>query len=283
MNLPKQYQHGKFVILPLPYEQNVTYGKGASRGLEEIIRASYFLEYYDEQFDSEPYEEGITLLKPLQLKKCTPEQMIETVAETVLQQAEKFVIGLGGDHAVTLGMVKGMELLQEKSENQNDFSVIILDAHADFRDSWNGSPYNHACVARQLAKKRDLLIAGVRAMDSDEARMIAERPHVHLLKSHELSLRKIKALLPKLKKNVYLSIDVDVFDPSFIRNTGTPEPGGLLWDQLIDILRLIFQEKEVIAADIVEFAPRENFRAEAYALAKLVYKIMAMKEKKDKK
>ncbi|MBI1968362.1 agmatinase [Candidatus Woesearchaeota archaeon] len=279
MNLPEQYQQGKFVILPLPYEHKGTYGPGASRGPEEISKASYFLEYYDEQFDSEPYEKGITLLKPLPLKNCTPEQMIQKVASTVAQQQNKFVIGLGGDHAVTLGMVKGMEQRQEKDNSRyspNDFSVIILDAHADFRDSWNGSPYNHACVARQLAKKHDLLIAGVRSMDKDECIMIKERPHVHLLRSSELSLKKIKSLLPELKKNVYFSIDVDVFDLSFIRNTGTPEPGGVFWHQLISILQLIFREKNVIGADIVEFAPQENFRAEAYALAKLAYKIMVL-------
>ncbi|HLC98082.1 MAG TPA: agmatinase [Candidatus Nanoarchaeia archaeon] len=283
MNLPKQYQNGKFVILPLPYEQNVTYGKGASRGPEEISNASYFLEYYDEQFDCKPYEKGITLLQPLPLKNCTPEQMIKEVAGAVAQQQNKFVIGLGGDHAVTLGMIQGMEQLQEKEKNRyspSDFSVIILDAHADFRDSWNGSMYNHACVARQLAKKHDLLLIGIRAMDADEAKMIRERKHVHVIKSSDLSLQRVKALLPKLKKNIYLSIDVDVFDLSFIRNTGTPEPGGLFWNEAIELLQLIFREKNVIGADIAEFAPQENFRAEAYALAKLAYKVMAMKEKK---
>lgn len=279
MNLPEEYRDGKFVILPLPYEHKVTYGKGASRGPEEIIKASYYLEYYDVEHNSEPYQQGITLRKPLSLQHFRPEAMITYVAAAVQKEMaqpekKKVVIGLGGDHAVTLGMVKGMEQLHNK------FSVIILDAHADFRDSWNGSPYNHACVSRQLAKKHDVLLLGVRSMDADEARMIKERKHVHLLKCSELSLQHVKSLLPKLKKNIYLSIDVDVFDSSFIRNTGTPEPGGLFWNKAIELLQLIFKEKNVIGADLVEFAPQENFRAEAYALAKLVYKLMGLKAKR---
>lgn len=275
MNLPEEYRDGKFVILPLPYEHQVTYGQGASRGPEEISKASYYLEYYDVEHHSEPYQQGIALRKPLPLQNLQPEAMIARIADAVQKEKKKFVIGLGGDHAVTLGMVKGMEQLQEKRQAL-DFSVIILDAHADFRDSWNGSMFNHACVSRQLAKKHDLLLLGVRSMDVDEARMIKERKHVHLLKSSELSLRRIKALLPRLKKDVYLSIDVDVFDPAFIRNTGTPEPGGIFWSQLIQLLQLIFREKNVIGADFVEFAPQENFRTEAYALAKLVYKLVGM-------
>jgi agmatinase len=110
-------------------------------------------------------------------------------------------------------------------------------------------------------------------MDVDEARMIKESDNVHLVKSYEYSLDKLKEVLPKLKDNVFITIDVDVFDPSFIRNTGTPEPGGMIWNEMIDALALIFKEKKVIGADIVEFAPKVNFESEAYALAKLVYKM----------
>ena len=277
MNLPPEYStdNSKFVILPIEYEKEVTFGTGASKGSIEIIKASKHLEYYDEEFDNEPFLSGVKLLNPLQLNSASPEEMRDFISETVVQQKNKFVIGLGGDHAVTIGLVKGQEQLQE------DFSVLILDAHADFRDSWNGSNLNHACVTKQLSKKHEVVVVGVRSMDKDEALQIVSDENVQILKAHEFTLEKFKQILPQLKKKVYLSIDVDVFDPSIIRNTGTPEPGGLYWDQIIDILRLIFHDKEVIGADVVEFAPQEedNYSAEAYSLAKLVYKMMALYKK----
>lgn len=268
MNLPEQYQNGKFVILPISYEKDLTYGTGTSNGPKEIIEASKHLEYYDEEFDNEPFEKGIKLLPILELD--TPEEMITTVSNKVQENKNKFIIGLGGDHAVTIGLTKNLD---------EDTSVIIFDAHADFRDSWNNSTLNHACTAKQISKKHDLALIGVRSMDVDEKNQIENNENVHLIKAHQFSLENIKQILPKLKNKIYISIDVDVFDPSFIRNTGTPEPGGLTWQQVINSLKFIFQNKEVVGADIVEFAPKYNFQAEAYSLAKLVYKIMSMKEK----
>lgn len=292
MNLPKEYRKGKFVILPIEYEKDLTFGTGTINGPKEIIAASKHLEYYDEQFDCEPFEKGIELLEPI--KATEPEEMIEKVSAKIKKLytgarhdydfsdenscasigasvQNKFVIALGGDHSVTIGLVKAQEQIHQ------DFSVIILDAHADFRDSWNNSSLNHACVAKQVSKKHDLALLGIRSMDIDEKKQIDNNENVHLLKAYGFTLDKLKEILPKLKDKVYISIDVDVFDPSFIRNTGTPEPGGFNWNQMIAILKTIFKNKEVVAADIVEFSPKENFQAEAYALAKLVYKIMAMK------
>lgn len=272
MSLPPKYrtENAKFVILPIEYEKALTYGKGASKGSAEIIKASEHLEYYDDQFDVEPYEQGIRILEPLFLNDVEPEEMVKQVAEAVSHQKDKFLIGLGGDHAVTIGVVKGLEKLHD------EFSIIQFDAHADFRDSWD-SPLNHACVAKQISKKHSLLLVGVRSMDVDEKEQMEEKENVFLIKKYDYSLEKIKQLLPKLHHKVYITIDVDVFDPSFIRNTGTPEPGGFRWEEVIESLQLIFQEKEVIGADIVEFAPNYNFEAEAYSLAKLAYKIMALK------
>ena len=269
MNLPSKYQTGKFVILPIEYEKDLTYGDGASLGSKEIIAASKHLEYYDEQFDCEPFEKGIELLDSV--KADEPEEMVEKVSKEIKKHQDKFVIGLGGDHFVTIGLVKAQEQFHK------DFSVIILDAHADFRDSWNNSALNHACVAKQISKNHEVALLGVRSMDIDEKKQIENNENVHLLNAYNFNLTKLREILPKLKNKVYLSIDVDVFDPSFIRNTGTPEPGGFNWNQVIAILKTIFNEKQVIAADIVEFSPKENFQAEAYALAKLCYKIMAMK------
>lgn len=275
MSLPPKYrtENAKFVILPIEYEKALTYGPGASKGSMEIIKASEHLEYYDEQFDVEPYEQGIRVLEPLKLNDVQPEEMVRRVSEVVSQQKDKFLIGLGGDHAVTIGIVKGLEQLHD------EFSVIQFDAHADFRDSWNGSPLNHACVAKQISKKHSLLLVGVRSMDVDEKEQMEEKENVFLIKKYDYTLEKIKEILPKLHQKVYITIDVDVLDPSFIRNTGTPEPGGLRWEVVVESLKVIFENKQVIGADIVEFAPNINFEAEAYSLAKLAHKIMALKSK----
>ncbi len=261
MNLPEEYRKGKFVILPIEYEGKVSYGKGAMDGSKEIIAASLQLEYYDCEFDCEPFEKGIELLNA-----------VTDLSEIANLVNEKFTVFLGGDHAITISTVKALEKVHD------EFSVIIFDAHPDMFHSWNGSENNHRCVSARVSNNHELALLGVRSMDRDEKNIIDNHENVHLVKADELSLDKIKEILPKLKQKVYLSIDVDVFDPSFIRNTGTPEPGGMQWQELINSLKLIFSEKEVIAADIVEFSPLENYRAEAYSLAKLVYKILALQD-----
>lgn len=279
MSLPQEYstKEAKIHILPITYEKDVTYGKGAKKGPSEIIKASEHLEYYDEQFDCEPFVKGIHLHNEITFNDKTPKEAMQKIAEKVKQiPKDKFIIGLGGDHATTIGLVKGQQ------DNHEEFSILILDAHADMRHTWNNSEYNHACVAKRLIKDHNIGIIGVRAMDKAEADEINQSENVHIIKAHEYEKNKVKDILSKLHKNVYISVDVDVFDPSFIRNTGTPEPGGLLWYDIIDILKQVFEEKNIIAADIVEFAPKENFKAESFALAKLVYKLCALKHLKQK-
>ena len=288
MALPEEYSKGKFIILPIAYEKNLTSGQGASKGPGEIIKASKHLEYYDEEFDCEPFMEGIELLPQLNLNDQKPEEMIEIVAENInqifkpvpkqqiskqhitKQNSDKFLIGLGGDHSVTLGIVKGLESIH------NEFAIIQFDAHSDFRDFWNGSSLNHACVEKQLSKKHPLLIVGVRSMDKSEKEQIDLNENVHLLLDHNYNITKLGEILPKLSEKVFITIDVDVFDPSFIRSTGTPEPGGFIWVDLIKAIKLIFENKTVIGSDIVEFSPKNNFESESFALAKLVYKIISL-------
>jgi len=267
MRLPEEYRRdgSKFCVLSLPFEGKVTYGRGASMGPQAIVEASEHLEYYDERFGQEPFVEGIL---PVVLDLPDDEEaMIRTVKDQFPKN--EFVVGLGGDHSVTLGMLEGYEV------RNGDFDVIVLDAHSDLRDSWNDSPLNHACVSRQASKKHDVLLVGVRSQDGDEAERKPE--NVRVIKKYEFAQDSFREALKDLKKRVYVSIDVDVFDPSFIRNTGTPEPGGFLWDDVVEMLATIFEEKAVIGADIVEFAPQEQYAAEAYSLAKLAYTLMALK------
>ena len=264
MDLPPEYRDGKFVILPIEYEKDLSYGVGASKGSLEIIKASGQLEYYDEQFEVEPFLEGIEQLGPVKVDE--PEEMINQVSQIVKENKNKFLIGIGGDHAVTIGLTKELE---------EDVSIIILDAHPDMFHSWNNSQYNHRCVAQRLVGKHKILEIGIRSMDVDEKKIIENNGNINLIKAYEYDKNKLVEELHKLTGKIYLSIDVDAFD--FIHNTGTPEPGGLNWNQMVEILKIVFENKEVIGADVVEFAPENNFRAEAYALAKLIYKVMGLK------
>ena len=269
MNLPEEYskEDSFFYILPIEYEKSLTYGKGASKGSQEIIKASQHLEYYDEQFDVEPFEKGIHTLPSLKLNEMSPKAAFNEIRNEHLKHKNKFVISLGGDHSVTIGCVKDKKC-----------SVIMLDAHPDMFHSWNGSEFNHRCVAQSIASNKKVLNIGVRSMDKDESDVIKQNQNVNIIKAYEFNETKLIEKLNELENDVYISIDVDCFDPSFIRNTGTPEPGGFFWNDVINILKIIFSYKNVIGADIVEFSPNENFQSEAFSLAKLCYKIMALRK-----
>jgi agmatinase len=248
-----------FKIIPIAYEGDVSYGKGASKGPEEIIKASENLEYYDEEFLNQPFINGI--------------ETLETTTEydkIKIEPNNFFPIAIGGDHSISI------PLIQDLNE---DVSIIIFDSHPDMFHSWNNSQKNHRCVAQRASDRHKVLIIGVRSMDKDEEDIIKSNDNVEIIKKHKFNLDILRKQLEKLEKKVYISIDVDVFDCSFIRNTGTPEPGGFFWDDIIEALKIIFSEKEVVGSDIVEFAPEINFRAEAYSLAKLCHKLMAMKMK----
>lgn len=270
MALPEEYagEQSKVAILPVPFEKDVTYGQGANKGPEEIIRASQYLEYYDDELDSEPFEQGIQLMGPLHCAD-NPQTAHDQIVEHAAKFTGRFIIGIGGDHSITSGFV---EALSKEHEN---LSVLILDAHADLRYSWKNSKWNHACVARRIAAKHKVGIIGVRAMDKYEKKYADNEDNVKIVKAYAISEESIKKVLAHLTDKVFISIDVDVFDPSFIRNTGTPEPGGLGWYDVLNILKRVFDEKNVVGADVVEFAPQLDFRAEAFALAKLVYKLAA--------
>ncbi len=290
MMLPDEYsdfEKSKFIVLPVAYEKDLTYGVGAANGACEIVNASSHLEYFDEEFNVEYFEEGVFVHPLLELNDESPESMLAKVQETVSTFGSgKFVIGLGGDHAITIGFVKGLEKFQ------GDFAVLQIDAHSDFRESWNGNQLNHACVIRRIVDEHEIIAVGIRAQDKDERLAIDANTKIQTIYGFEYSLEKVKSALLNLKsEKLYVTIDVDGFDPSVISCTGTPEPNGLLWQQVIDILKLCFSMKKVIGADVVEFAPTylENdggkevtnwCRVEAYTLARLVSKIMSLVVKK---
>lgn len=273
MNLPEEYRkNGYFQILPVEYEGNVTYGKGTSLGPNKIIRASSHLEYYDEEFDCEPFKKGIKTQQALDLEDVNPSEMVENVSSKV-QNTKGFPLIIGGDHSITIGAVKGFREKEDES-----FSVLVLDAHSDFRDRWNNSKYNHACVSKRISEENNTGIIGVRSQDISEKESINSEDNTRVLYSHEFSIEETKEIISDLDEKVYVSIDCDVFDPSLISCTGTPEPGGLDWRNVIDVLKIVFEEKKVIGADIVEFSPSKDreCRSESYTLARLAYKLMSL-------
>lgn len=267
MNLPKKYagKDSRYLVLPIEYEKDVTGRKGCSKAPWDIIKSSYQLEYYDETAGQEIFENGIKILPAAKTHK--------NVESRISGNHERFIVSLGGDHSVTIPILKAFE-----SSGRDDFSVILLDAHADLFDSWNGSKHNHRCVSKYASYKHDVAILGLRSLDREEARTIRDSENVHAVFASEDVHKKALDVLSRLKKDVYLSIDVDVFDPSFIRNTGTPEPGGFFWNDILRLLKMIFETKNVISADIVEFSPSRDSGAESYSLAKLAHKLMALKE-----
>ncbi len=269
MNLPEEYagENSKFLVVNIPWEKDVTYEKGASNGPEEIIKASHQLEYFDIDYEAEIFEKGI---KTIILNTESFENIKKQIPK--INVNEKFPVFIGGDHSVTIPVVKSID---------EDFDIVVFDAHADFFYSWNCSENNHRCVNRRLMDNHNILVIGLRSCDIEEFNQINKDDRIDYIKANEFNIGILKEKLSKLKKKVYVSIDVDVFDSSFIRNTGTPEPGGLTWNAVLSALEMVFNEKNIVASDVVEFAPNKGFDAEAYSLAKLVHKLFILKSHKN--
>lgn len=274
---PAQYtdfKNAATVILPIPYEGGVSYGRGTAGGPDAVIEASKHLEFYDEVLKAEPYRMGISTVMPPEIS-ANAERMQEAVFEAAknLIARNKYIVLLGGDHSLSFGYFKALHAVTDQ------LAVIQLDAHSDLRDTYEGSPFSHACIMSRIREiTGDTLQIGIRSMSLEEARRV-ESENLALctmsaLRSGEFD---IHAALNALADPVYLSVDVDVFDWSVIRNTGTPEPGGLLWDEALALLQHIFSQKDVIGIDVVELSDNPSDRNSAFAVAKLIYKMLGFK------
>ncbi len=264
------------IILPVPYEGGISYGSGTARAPDAVLLASAYLELYDEVLHCEPYRTGIATLGPPDHLE-NPEKMYATVyAETKsLIDKDKFVILLGGDHSITSSYCKALH------EKYGTMSVIQLDAHADLRDSYEGSTLSHACtMARVREYTRNTLQIGIRSISFEEAERV-EAEHIALCTMHEYRTAAfdLESALRNLPDPVFITWDVDVFDWSVIASTGTPEPGGLQWDEGMALLQKIVTMKNVIGFDVVELACNENDRNSPFAVAKLIYKMIGFKYK----
>lgn len=271
-----EYGPARAAILPVPYEGTVSYGKGASRGPAAILRASSYLEWYDEELSRLNFQAGITTVKPLGAEK-SPEKMAETVAKACkkLLKQGKFIAMLGGEHSISFGLYRALR------EKYPDLSVVQIDAHTDLRQELQGSPYSHGCVMRRICETcRRTAQVGIRSLSHEEALFIKEnRKAVYF--AHQIREKRgwLRNMLKQLGRNVFLTIDIDGLDPSVVPHTGTPEPGGLGWYETLDIIRAVFRERNVVAFDLVELAPTPYSAPSDFLAAKLVYRLIGYKFK----
>ncbi len=283
---PGMKSPARYSILPVPYDLTASYVKGAARGPAAIIEASTHMELYDEELGCEPYKAGIETLPAIE-PRDDPEDMIAVVQGAAARVLSKggIPVLLGGEHSVTLGMVRALR------DQYSALSVLQLDAHADLRDSYEASPYNHACVARRISELCPIVQAGIRSLSVEEAEFLktAGTGKGASIKTYYAADIKgavggaggrtapdlLDRIAGDLTQEVFITIDLDVFDPSIMPATGTPEPGGLGWYEVLGLLRAVASERKVVGFDLVELCPQPGNVAPDFMAARLVYKMMA--------
>lgn len=273
-DLPKQYstlKTAKAVILPVPYDGTSTWGKGADKGPGAILEASANMELYDIETASEVYKKNIFTAKPV-TEKGAPEKMVKKVETTAAEflKKGKFVVTLGGEHSVSAGVINAY------AKKFKNLSVLQLDAHSDLRPEYHGSKYNHACVMSRVRELCPIVQVGIRSMDIIEKPFI-KKDRVFFAENIYNKTDWMDKAISKLTDQVYITIDLDVFDPSILPSTGTPEPGGLGWYQVLEFLRKVIKKKNVVGFDVVELAPNKNEKSSDFLAAKLIYKLLSYK------
>ncbi|UCE17808.1 MAG: agmatinase [Gemmatimonadota bacterium] len=272
LGLPEEYSaeaDARFVVLPIPYEQTTTYVKGTRYGPEAIIEASQQVELYDEEFGSEPYTIGISTAQDVD-PNASPQGTLEEIYRSVSNILEKgkTPIALGGEHSITVGIVKAF------TEKIKDVTVLQLDAHADLRDEYLGSKLNHACTAWRLLEYAPIVQVGVRSLSKEEADSIKERNLAVFFAQEMRKNSSWEKVISQLGKNVYVSIDLDVFDPGIMPSVGTPEPGGLGWYDVLELVQGIARKRDIVGFDVVELCPQPGNIAPDFTAAKLIYKMI---------
>jgi len=270
------YETAAIAVLPIPYDGTSTWIKGADRGPAALLEASANMELYDIETDSEVYQRGITTLPPVQCP-ADPGEMAKCVysaARRVIDDS-KFLVGIGGEHSVSSGLVRAVY------ERFDGLSVLQLDAHSDLREEYDGSPFNHACVMARIKEYCPIVQVGVRSMDSLEKKNLdLDRVlFAHEWFDHPDPLGWINV---RLSENVYLTIDLDIFDPAVMPSTGTPEPGGLWWYDVMRIISGVAAQKNIVGFDVVELCPDPTNKAPDFMAAKLIYRTLSMIFKKEK-
>jgi len=265
------WENSKVVVLPVPYDSTTDWRSGTRDGPRAIIEASQYLEFYDLELEREIYQVGIHTLPEVQPDMSSPENMTQrvyAVAKELLGK-NKMVLMLGGEHSLTLGMVRAYR------EKHEALSVLQLDAHADLRDSYLGTRFGHATVMRRVCELCPIVPVGIRSLSGEEHGFIEETGIKPVFaKGTTLTENSIEQIIASLSHEVYITIDLDVLDPSIMSAVGTPEPGGLGWYEVLDLLREVARCKRIVGFDLVELCPNEGPLACAFLAAKLAYKLI---------
>lgn len=262
-------ENSKVMLVTVPYDGTSTWGKGADKGPELFLDASENMELYDIETATEPYLEGVYLAGEV-TEDSSPEAMTEAVYQKTKEmlQHDKLFTLFGGEHSVSIGSIRAVG---EKYEN---LTVLQLDAHTDLRPEFHGSTSNHACAVFEANQKHNLVQVGIRSCDVEEMQYV---PKGQCFWAHEIAENPnwIEDVLSKVSGNVYITIDLDAFDPSIAPSTGTPEPGGLAWYPTLKLLRKVFEKCNVVGFDIVELMDSPMAKPTAFLAAKLYYKMLA--------
>jgi agmatinase len=270
-DLPSPFSYmekSRIVLVSVPYDETSTWMKGSAKGPSAIMEASRNLELYDTETEGEVYRHGIYTDDPLKVPSSA-ELMVNHVRQSVrdwLNQG-KFVVTIGGEHSVSVGAVRAHH------EIYAEMSVLQLDAHADLRQDYQGSPYNHACTMARIRELCPITQVGIRSMDIEETKYM-DQNRIFFQERIIQQENWIDKVIETLSDKVYLTLDLDVLDPSIMPSTGTPEPGGMDWYTILTLIRRVTEKKELIGFDVVELCPSKQNRAPDFLAAKLIYKIL---------
>ena len=261
----------KIVLIPVPYDGTSTWQKGADKGPKAYLNASENMELYDIETGTEVYRQGVYLADAV-TENESPEAMVEAVHKATKKyiKRNKFVTIFGGEHSISIGTIRAF------NEMYPSLTVLHIDAHADLRKEYDGSTCNHACAVYEASQTTNLIQVGIRSMDVMEKTVMDEEKTYF---AHDMAVDDtwMDSAIDQMTDNVFITFDLDAFDPSIMPSTGTPEPGGLLWYETLDFLKQVFKEKNVVGFDIVELCPNKKEKSSDFLAAKLYYKMLSYK------
>lgn len=272
--IPEEYSQletSAIVILPVPYDGTSTWIKGADKGPEALLEASANMELYDIETNSEVYKKGIFTASAI-TENTSPEKMVEAVYKEAKKYIDlnKFLVTIGGEHSISSAPAKAI------CEKYKNVTVLQIDAHSDLRPEYEHSKYNHACVMARIQEFAPILQVGIRSMDTVELPNL-DKSRVYFAHEIRRNANWINDLVSKLTENTYITIDLDGFDPSIVAATGTPEPGGLSWEQVMDLMIAVNRNSNIVGLDVMELCPNENHPSSNFVATKLIYRILSEK------
>ena len=272
------FNTARVTVLPVPYDSTTEWHGGTRKGPKSIIEASFYLEWFDIELGGEIVNIGIHTLPELEPAMSSPKDMVDRVEVTVrnLIAKSKFVVTLGGEHSISCGAIRAY------NANYRDFSVLQLDAHTDLRDQYLGTAYSHACVMRRVIEICPITQVGIRSMSLEENEFIVTKGLKPFICTQNNISSSIDKIIQTLAPNVYITIDLDAFDPSIMASVGTPEPGGMLWHDVLNLLYAVSRKRTIVGFDIVELCPDQGPESCSFLAAKLAYKLMGYSLMPDK-